>query len=132
MNRVVLVGRITKDVKLSYTQSNIAVASFTVAVNRPYSNEDGNKEADFIQCVAWRKQAENMEKYVHKGDMLGIDGRISTRSYDTDDGTKYVTEVVCDNVTFLETKKEQVVTNEDTEEYEEKKVEGTTEEDLPF
>lgn len=132
MNRVVLVGRITKDVKLSYTQSNIAVASFTIAVNRPYSNEDGNKEADFIQCVAWRKQAENMEKYVHKGDMLGIDGRISTRSYDTDDGTKYVTEVVCDSVTFLETKKEQVVTNEDTEEYEEKKVEGTTEEDLPF
>lgn len=132
MNRVVLVGRITKDVKLSYTQSNIAVASFTVAVNRPYSNEDGNKEADFIQCVAWRKQAENMEKYVHKGDMLGIDGRISTRSYDTDDGTKYVTEVVCDSVTFLETKKDQVVTNEDTKEYEEKKVEGTTEEDLPF
>lgn len=132
MNRVVLVGRITKDVKLSYTQSNIAVASFTIAVNRPYSNEDGNKEADFIQCVAWRKQAENMEKYVHKGDMLGIDGRISTRSYDTDDGTKYVTEVVCDSVTFLETKKDQVVTNEDTEEYEEKKVEGTTEEDLPF
>lgn len=132
MNRVVLVGRITKDVKLSYTQSNIAVASFTIAVNRPYSNEDGNKEADFIQCVAWRKQAENMEKYVHKGNMLGIDGRISTRSYDTDDGTKYVTEVVCDSVTFLETKKEQVVTNEDTEEYEEKKVEGTTEEDLPF
>lgn len=132
MNRVVLVGRITKDVKLSYTQSNIAVASFTIAVNRPYSNEDGNKEADFIQCVAWRKQAENMEKYVHKGNMLGIDGRISTRSYDTDDGTKYVTEVVCDSVTFLETKKDQVVTNEDTEEYEEKKVEGTTEEDLPF
>ena len=91
LNRVVLVGRITKDPELKRTQNNIAVVSFTIAVNRQFSNEQGESQADFIQCVAWRKQAENMQSYVRKGALLGIDGRIQTRNYETQNGeTRYV------------------------------------------
>ncbi len=105
INRVVLVGRLTKDPELRYTNSNIAVGTFTVAVNRNFTSADGKREADFIPCVVWRKQAENVGKYLHKGSLVGIDGRIQTRNYEANDGTRrYITEVVCDNVKFLDTK----------------------------
>ncbi len=103
MNRVVLVGRLTKDPELRYTQSNKAVATFTVAVNRQFSNANGEREADFINCVVWGKPAENVSRYMKKGGQVGIDGRIQTRTYQANDGTRrYVTEVVAESVQFLE------------------------------
>lgn len=105
LNRAVLVGRLTKDPDLRYTQSGIAVANFTVAVNRPFSNQQGTREADFINCVVWRKQAENFANYMRKGNQVGVDGRIQTRTFETKDGkTAFVTEVVADSVQFLEPK----------------------------
>ena len=105
INRTVLVGRLTKDVELKYTQSGQAVASFTLAVNRQFTNTQGEREADFIQCVIWRKAAENFKNFTHKGSLVGIDGRIQTRSYDNQQGQRvYVTEVVVDNFSLLESK----------------------------
>lgn len=105
INRTVLVGRLTKDVELKYTQSGQAVASFTLAVNRQFTNAQGEREADFIQCVIWRKAAENFSKFVHKGSLVGVDGRIQTRSYDNQQGQRvYVTEVVVDNFALLDSK----------------------------
>lgn len=105
INRTVLVGRLTKDVELKYTQSGQAVASFTLAVNRQFTNAQGEREADFIQCVIWRKAAENFSKFTHKGSLVGIDGRIQTRSYDNQQGQRvYVTEVVVDNFALLDSK----------------------------
>ncbi|UCZ53237.1 single-stranded DNA-binding protein [Bacillus shivajii] len=103
INRVVLVGRLTKDPELRYTANGIAVASFTLAVNRPFSNQQGNREADFINIVVWRKQAENAANYLKKGSMAGVDGRIQTRSYDNNEGRRvFITEVVAESVQFLE------------------------------
>ncbi len=105
LNRVVLVGRLTKDPDLRYTANGTAVANFTIAVNRPFSNQQGDREADFINCVIWRKPAENLANYMSKGSLIGVDGRIQTRSYDGQDGKRvYVTEVVADTVQFLESK----------------------------
>ena len=104
MNRVELVGRITKDPELRYTSSNIASVRFTLAVNRNFTNQNGEREADFINCVAWRNQAENMKKFVTKGNLLAVEGRIQTGSYDKDGQRIYTTDVVADNVTFLESK----------------------------
>lgn len=105
MNKVFLIGRLTKDPELRYTSSNIATASFTVAVNRTFTNQNGEREADFINIVVWRKQAENVKNYLNKGSQVAIDGRIQTRTYDGQDGQRrYVTEVVADNVQFLDTK----------------------------
>lgn len=103
INRVVLVGRLTKDPELRYTANGIAVASFTLAVNRPFSNAQGQKEADFINVVVWRKQAENVANYLKKGSQAGVDGRIQTRSFDNNEGRRiFMTEVVGDSVQFLE------------------------------
>ncbi|QKS73102.1 single-stranded DNA-binding protein [Paenalkalicoccus suaedae] len=103
LNRVVLVGRLTKDPELRYTANGIAVASFTLAVNRPFSNQQGNREADFINCVVWRKPAENVANFLKKGSLAGVDGRMQTRSYDNNEGRRvYTTEVVADSVQFLE------------------------------
>jgi len=110
LNRVVLVGRLIRDPDLRQTTTRVSVATFTLAVNRTFANQDGEREADFIQCVVWRKTAENVARYVGKGSLVGVDGRIQTRSYDAQDGSKrYVTEVVADSVQFLEhrTKDEQ-------------------------
>lgn len=105
MNSVVLVGRTTKDIELRRTGSGTAVASFTLAVNRDFRTQDG-QDADFIQCVAWKKTAELLEQYVHKGDRIAVTGSIRTRNYTGNDGRKvYVTEVLANNVEFLETKK---------------------------
>lgn len=101
INRVVLIGRLTRDPELRKTQSGTSVCSFTVAVNRR-QNQDGTQEADFINCVAWNKLADNIQLYQKKGNQLGIEGRINTRSYDNRQGQKvYVTEVVAENVQFL-------------------------------
>jgi len=105
INRTILVGRLTKDPELRYTSSNLAVVKFTLAVNRTFTGPSGEREADFIQCVVWRKQAENLARYVKKGSLVGVEGRIQTGSYDDKDGIrKYTTEVVCDSVQFLEPK----------------------------
>ncbi|HPE15193.1 MAG TPA: single-stranded DNA-binding protein [Bacilli bacterium] len=105
MNKVFLIGRLTKDPELRYTGSNIAVATFSIAVNRTFTNQAGEKEADFINIVVWRKQAENVKNYLSQGSQVAIDGRIQTRTYDDQEGKKrYVTEVVADNVEFLGSK----------------------------
>ena len=105
MNQVILIGRLTKKAELRYTQSNIAVATTTIAVNRP-RQKDKEQEADFINIKVWGKQAENMQKYLDKGSLISIDGRIQTGSYINQEGEKrYITEVIANNVQFLETKK---------------------------
>ena len=103
LNRVVLVGRLTRDPELRYTPNGVAVANFNIAVNRPFTNQQGEREADFINCVAFRKIAENLANYQKKGNLIGIDGRIQTRNYEGQDGKRvYVTEIVADSVQFLE------------------------------
>ncbi|QQZ09438.1 single-stranded DNA-binding protein [Heyndrickxia vini] len=103
MNRVVLVGRLTKDPDLRYTPSGVAVATFTLAVNRTFTNQQGEREADFINCVVWRKPAENVANFLKKGSLAGVDGRLQTRNYEGQDGKRvYVTEVVAESVQFLE------------------------------
>ncbi|MFB4471745.1 single-stranded DNA-binding protein [Oceanobacillus caeni] len=105
LNRTVLVGRLTRDPDLRYTPTGVAVANFTLAVNRPFTNQQGNREADFINCVAWRKPAENLANYMKKGSQIGIDGRIQTRTYEGQDGkTVYVTEILAESIQFLERK----------------------------
>lgn len=106
MNRFVGVGRLTKDVDLRYTQNGVAVANFTIAINRPFKNQQGENEADFINCVVWRKPAENLAQYMGKGNQIGVDGRLQSRTFEGNDGkTVFVTEVVADSVQFLESKK---------------------------
>jgi single-strand DNA-binding protein len=103
INSVVLVGRLTKDPELKYTQGGVAVTRFTLAVNRPFSNQQGQREADFVNCVTWRKQAENMANFLRKGSLTGIEGRIQTSNFDGKDGNRvFMTEVVADSVQFLE------------------------------
>lgn len=107
MNRTILLGRLTKNPELRYTSSNIPCCSFTLAVNREYTNQEGQREADFINIITWKNQAENCSKYLTKGSFIAIDGRIQTRSYDTDKGEKrYVTEVVAEKIKFLDTKRD--------------------------
>ena len=103
INNVVLIGRLTRDPELRYTPSNIAITTFNMAVNRNFKNQDGNREADFINCMIWRQQAENFANWVKKGNLVGITGRIQTRSYDNQQGQRvYVTEVVADTFQLLE------------------------------
>lgn len=105
LNSICLVGRLTKDVELRYTPSNVAVATFTLAVNRTFKNENGEREADFINCVMWRQQAENLASWAKKGALIGVTGRIQTRSYDNQQGQRvYVTEVVAEQFQLLESK----------------------------
>jgi single-strand DNA-binding protein len=108
LNVVVLIGRITKEITMRYTNSNVGVASFTLAVNRSYVGKD-EIDVDFIPCVVWDrgkyKQAENCAKYLNKGSLVGIEGKIQTRNYEANDGTRrYITEVIADNVRFLDSK----------------------------
>lgn len=105
INRVVLVGRLTKNPELRYTPNGVAVTSFTIAVNRPFSNQQGDRETDFIPVVVWRRQAENAANFLTKGSLAGVDGRIQTRNYENNEGRRvYVTEVIADSVQFLEPK----------------------------
>jgi len=105
INNVVLVGRLTRDPELRYTPSNVAVATFSLAVNRNFKNQSGDYEADFISCIMWRQQVENFANWVKKGNLVGITGRIQTRSYDNQQGQRvYVTEVVAESFQILEKK----------------------------
>ena len=105
INRVVLVGRLTKDPEMRTTQSGIAVTTFTLAINRNFTNANGERQADFINCITFKKQAENVNNFLSKGKLAGVDGRLQSRSYDNQEGKKvFVTEVVCDSVQFLEPK----------------------------
>ena len=105
INNVVLVGRMTRDAELRYTPQNQAVATFTLAVNRNFKNQSGEREADFINVVIWRQQAENLANWAKKGALIGITGRIQTRNYDNQQGQRvYVTEVVADNFQLLESR----------------------------
>ncbi|MGG5316425.1 single-stranded DNA-binding protein [Enterococcus sp. AZ072] len=105
INNVVLVGRLTKDPDLRYTATGTATATFTLAVNRNFTNQSGNREADFINCVIWRKSAETLANYARKGTLLGVTGRIQTRNYENQQGQRvYVTEIVADNFQLLESR----------------------------
>ena len=102
MNKALIIGRLTRDPEMRTTTSGTNSTTFTVAVSRNYTGANGERETDFLNCVAWRKQAENIAKYCTKGSQVAVEGRIQTRSYDAQDGTKrYVTEIIADNVTFL-------------------------------
>lgn len=105
MNKVILIGRLTKDPELRYTQGGVAVCNFTLAVDRPFTNQEGEREADFIPIVVWRRAAENVAKYLSKGRQTAVEGRIQVRTYDDKDGVRqWRTEVVADNVEFLGSK----------------------------
>jgi len=105
MNKVVLVGRLTRDPELRYTANNIPVVQFTIAVNRTYTSKTGERQADFINCVVWRQQAENFARYMRKESLIDIDGQIQTRNYDDANGVRrFVTEVLCESIHFLEPK----------------------------
>jgi single-strand DNA-binding protein len=107
MNKVLLIGRLTKDPELRYTQSGTAVASFTLAVNRRFSNQSGEREADFINCAAWQKSAEFVANYFRKGQQMALEGRLQVRSYDGNDGQRrWVTEVVAEQIEFVGSKNE--------------------------
>lgn len=107
LNSTCLVGRLTKDPELRYTPNNQAVATFGLAVNRNFKSQNGEREADFINCVIWRQQAENLANWAKKGALIGITGRIQTRNYENQQGQRvYVTEVVADNFQLLESRKD--------------------------
>ncbi len=108
LNRIVLIGRLTKDVDLRFTASGKPTANFTLAGDRPYRNQQGEKEADFIPVVVWNKLAEHCANYIGKGRLVAVDGRLQIRSYDGNDGQrKYITEVVAETVKFLDRAKEE-------------------------
>ena len=108
MNQTCLIGRLTKDVELKYTPANQAVAQFTLAVNRTFKNANGERESDFINCVIWRKSAENFANWAKKGALIGITGRIQTRNYENAQGQRvYVTEVIAENFQMLESRNQQ-------------------------
>lgn len=105
MNKVILIGRLARDPEMRTTAGGTTVTRFTLAVSRPFTGNQGERGTDFISCVAWRRQAENIAKYCSKGSQVALEGRIQTGSYDGQDGTKkYTTDIVADNVTFLGSK----------------------------
>lgn len=102
LNRVILIGRLTRDPELKYIPSGAPVANFTLAVDRPFTNKQGERETDFVPIVVWRKQAENCANYLGKGSLVAVDGRLQVRSYEQDGQRKYMTEVVAEDVRFLD------------------------------
>ncbi|CAI2581097.1 Single-stranded DNA-binding protein A [Apilactobacillus kunkeei] len=107
INRTILTGRLVDDTDLRYTQSGSAVGNFRLAVDRRFTNDRGEREADFVNCVIWKKSAENFANFTHKGSLVGIDGRIQTRNYENQQGQRvYVTEVVVENFAMLESRKD--------------------------
>ena len=137
INNVVLIGRLTRDPELRYTPSNVAVATFSLAVNRNFKNQAGDYEADFISCIMWRQQAENFANWLKKGALVGITGRIQTRSYDNQQGQRvYVTEVVAESFQILE-KKDNAANNTSMENqippsFEKTNPMDISDDDLPF
>ena len=131
MNKVFLIGRITKDVELRHSQKGVANVSFTIAVDRQFKDANGEKLTDFINCVAWNKQADFLAKYVIKGNMLAIDGRLQTRSYvNNQNQTVYVTEVICDSLQNLTPRAKEEPKEDPMEEYQQNY--NFMDEDLPF
>lgn len=132
MNKVMLVGRLTAKPELRYTGSNTAFLRFTVAINRPFVNSEGKREADFINVVAWRKQAETIAKFFDKGNLIAIEGRIQVGSYDDKDGNKrYTTDVLLENFEFVEGKKDSVSSVDTSSPYDYQD-NGVSVEDDPF
>ena len=107
MNKVILIGRLTRDPELRYTGNNTPVATFSLAVNRSFTNQNGEREADFINCVVWRKLAETVKNYLSQGSQVAVEGRIQTRTYDDQNGQRrYITEVIVENIDFVGTRRE--------------------------
>ncbi|OLZ09300.1 single-stranded DNA-binding protein [Sulfobacillus thermosulfidooxidans] len=107
LNRIILIGRLTRDPELRYTPQGVPVASFTLAVDRPFANQQGQREADFIDCVAWRKLGETVGNHLTKGRLIALEGRLQIRSYEAQDGSKRrVAEVIADSVRFLDRPKD--------------------------
>lgn len=107
LNRVILIGRLTRDPELRYTPAGVAVTQFTLAVDRPFTSQGGEREADFIPVVTWRQLAETCANYLRKGRLTAVEGRIQVRNYENNEGRRvYVTEVIADNVRFLESNRE--------------------------
>lgn len=137
INNVVLVGRIVRDPELRYTPQNTAVATFTLAVNRRFKNAQGEREADFINCVIWRQPAENLANWAKKGTLVGITGSIQVRNYENKEGQRvYVTEVLADSFQMLEsnsnkTEKEKTKSNQDKDPFAGSPME-VSDDDLPF
>ena len=138
-NKVVLIGRLTKDPELRYTTNNMPVCSFSLAVKRPFqSSANNDKSADFFNCTAWRKQAENMAKYVNKGSMVAIEGRLQTRDYMDEkiNARRYVTDIVCDSVVFLDSKSQGTDNNYESKQDDNDDIDtgnfNNVEDDLPF
>lgn len=135
MNHIVIIGRLTRDPELRYTPNGVAVANFTVAVDRPFNNVKGERETDFIPVVVWQKLAENCANHLRKGRLVAVEGRLQIRSYDTQDGQKRrVAEVIANNVQFLDRSREDAQggvgesrPSEDTEDFGEINLD-----DLPF
>lgn len=116
INQVVLVGRMTRNLELRYTQSEKAVGNFTLAINRRFKNQNGEYETDFIDCVVFGKQAETMSKYTQKGDLIGVEGSIQKRAYEDKEGNKrYTTEIMVEKITFLQTNKKNETTQTTTQ-----------------
>ena len=131
INNVVLVGRMTRDAELRYTPTDQAVATFALAVNRNFKNQDGEREADFVKCVIWRQQAENLANWVKKGALIGVTGRIQTRSYKNQQGQRvYVTEVVAESFQLLESRGQQ--SNSQDSSFGNSSSMDIQDEDLPF
>ena len=141
INRVVLVGRITRDPELRLTTNGIENVLFTIAVNRQFSGQSGERQADFISCVAWRQSAKFLANYIKKGALIGVEGRIQTRQYEQDGITRYVTEVVVDSVQSLESRADSenrtqptrsTTNNVDSDDYYHTSSQLTSDDDLPF
>ena len=132
-NRIILIGRLTRDPELRYVPSGAPVASFTLAVDRPFRDQQGNRETDFIDIVAWRKLAEQVSQYMSKGRMVAVEGRLQIRSYETQDGQKRkVSEVVADGVRFLDRGKMAAPAEAPAPAHEEAAPSSTEDEDIPF
>lgn len=138
INKIILVGRMTKDPELKTISTGSQVVNFSIAVNRTYMDASGERKADFIECVVWSKQAENLAKYVKKGALIGIEGRLQQKVYETEQGTRYTYEVHCDNIQFLESKNSQTQSTiveshtKASDEFYETSKKLAAEEDLPF
>ena len=131
MNKVILIGNLTKDPEISTTTSGVSVCRFTIAISRKYANSEGERETDFINIVVWRTLADNCHKFLKKGSKVGIVGNIQSRSYDATDGSKrYVTEVIAEEVEFITTKSSDVADKKDSSDV--AKLETIDDEGLPF
>jgi len=130
LNKVILIGRLTKDPELRYTPSGVAVATFILAVDRPFTNQQGERDTDFIPIKVWRKQAENCAKYIGKGSLVAVDGRIEVRSFEQDGQRRWITEVVADNVRFLDSRGKGAANNDPLASFGSEEV--TFDEDVPF